>query len=167
MVDPPKALPKEIVSLLADLRRHYTALRFAVEALGEGVSAERFSEIWRSEDPAELTRVYAVEHGFELLTNYAGRLTVDGLVLAGERRPDERPNVPRDLRRLRDLGVIPGTQCERLVRFAEIRNDLQHEYPWVKAATTYAAAIELVQELPRFLRLYGAWLRSLGYGQRG
>jgi uncharacterized protein YutE (UPF0331/DUF86 family) len=159
-------LPKEITAILADLPRHYIVLRYALETLGEDFSPERFATAWGSPDPAEVSRVYAVEHGFELLTNYIGRLTVDGLRLTGERRPDESANLPRDLRRLRDAGVIPEARCERLIRFVAIRNELQHEYPWVKAAATYAAAVELVDELPRFLRDYGAWLRKLGYGER-
>jgi uncharacterized protein YutE (UPF0331/DUF86 family) len=138
-----------------------------MEAFGDDFSLDAFTAASGSSDPEELARVYAVERPLELLENYVVELAAAGIELAGLRGPGEPASGIRDLRHLQAEGVVSRRRCDRLVRLHEIRNMLVHEYPDLRARTVHEAAGLLVVELPGFLRDYGAWLRSLGYGRSG
>lgn len=58
-----------------------------------------------------------------------------------------------------------GAERRRKLRAAlDARNDLQHEYPDVRASGMHQAAEDLVAELPGYLADFVAWLRRLGFG---
>lgn len=153
-----RPLPRPITLRLADIRRHYEALALLLEETPE----EDFTRAARLGDPVELVRhVYPLERAFEILCNYTAELNALGLEEAGIKPEDRRAN----LRLLLREGVIDGRGARVLRGTLNARNELQHEYPDVRAAGIYQAATDLAAELPRYLRRYVAWMRRLGFGQ--
>ena len=152
-----RRLPRKIKIRLADVRRHYEALGLALEQ----TSLEEFRDAARLSDPAWIVRsVYPIERGFEILCNYATELNELGLSEAGMAPGDRRKN----LRLLESEGVIGSGRRRKLQAALDARNELQHEYPDVRAAGIYQAAQDLFVELPGYLADYVAWLRLLGFG---
>jgi len=152
-----RQLPRAIKIRLADVRLHYEALVHSLEQS----SRDEFTEAARLGDPVRLARsVYPVERGFEILCNYVAELSELGLREAGI-EPGDRPT---NLRLLEREGVIGAERRRKLRAALDARNDLQHEYPDVRASGMYQAAEDLVAELPGYLADYVAWLRRLGFG---
>lgn len=150
-------LPREIKVRLADMPRHYEALALQLER----TPRKEFEQAARAADAEGLARsVYPIERAFEILTNYVAELAELGLREAGI-VPADRPT---NLRLLCREGVFSSERGRRLRGILGARNDLQHEYPDVRAAGIYEEAASLVQELPGFLRDYVAWMRKLGFG---
>jgi hypothetical protein len=61
--------------------------------------------------------------------------------------------------------VIGRERARRWRAILQIRNELRHEDPDVRAARVYAAAAGLARDLPSYLREYVAWMRRLGFGE--
>lgn len=166
MTDAPRTPPKAVLVRLADLQRHFGALRHAMSGFGDDFDLEPYELAAASDDPVELARVYAVERPFELLDNYVIELGSAGLVAAGVYQPGSEPTSGiAILRALRDQGVISAERCTRLERIHRARTDVQHEYPDVRAHNLHEAAHLLVAELPGFVGDYQTWLRKLGFGK--
>lgn len=156
---PAKPMPRPIKVRLADVHRHYHAL---VHLLGQTTS-EEFVQAARMSDPVQLAgHVYPLERAFEILANYAAELNELGLAEAGL-TPGDRP---ASLRLLMREKVISAARARRWRGILEARNELQHEYPDVRAAGIYEAATALADDLPAYLRDYTAWMRRLGFGQQ-
>lgn len=152
-----RQLPREIKVRLADVRRHYEAAALALEQS----SRDEFTGAARLADPARLARsVYPVERGFEILCNCVAELSELGLREAGI-EPGDRPT---NLRLLERESVIGAERRRKLRAALDARNDLQHEYPDVRASGMHQAAEDLVAELPGYLADFVAWLRRLGFG---
>jgi uncharacterized protein YutE (UPF0331/DUF86 family) len=153
-----RLLPRPIKLRLADIRRHYEALAFVLEETAN----EDFTRAARLGDPVELAHhVYPLERAFEILCNYTAELNALGLEEAGI-DPEDRPT---NLRLLLREGVIDGRLARVLRGTLTARNELEHEYPDVRAAGIYQAATDLAAELPGYLRCYVAWMRRLGFGR--
>jgi uncharacterized protein YutE (UPF0331/DUF86 family) len=152
--------PRAIRTRLADVPRHYKALGFALEQFG---GEEEYVAAATSTDPRELARTYAVERPFELLENYVIELAHRGLVETGAIGADESTTGREDLRSLADRGVITKTLQTRLGELHELRNQLVHEYPDVKAHRLYAAATALLPLVREFMSRYLVWLADLGF----
>lgn len=152
-------LPRAIQVRIADVPRHLDALRYATETFRPAFTAESFAAAARSADPADITQVYAVERGFELVVNYIAELTREALEATGLRNPDAPDNAPADLRLLRDHGGIGQAQCDTLIRLCRLRNELVHDYPDVRTNAVYHGVRALLGHVEPFLRSYGAWLR--------
>lgn len=151
-------LPRPIALRVADIHRHYTALALILEQ----TSKDQFVEAARLSDARELLQhVYPLERAFEILCNYVAELNELGLTEAGITPGDRSAN----LRLLDREGIISGQRAKRLRSVIEARNDLQHEYPDVRAAGIYEAAGDLFADLPGYLRAYVTWMRRLGFGQ--
>jgi hypothetical protein len=152
-----RRLPRKIKVRLADVRRHYEALALALER----TSLDDFASASDLADPELLVRsVYPIERGFEILSNYVAELNELALEEAGN-EPGDRPT---NLRLLERNGVISSGRRRRLRAALDARNELQQEYPDVRAAGVYQDARGLVEELPGYLGDYVAWLRRLGFG---
>ena len=156
----PARLPRQLTDRLRDLRLHRDTLLYAMNAIGDGFPLDRFAAAAISNDPAERTKVLAVERGFEILMNYLTELTVAGLVAAGYRNPADEVSAPREFRHFRDEGGISDEHCKRLIALHRTRNDLQHEYPTMQAYTLHSAVNELFVEFSAFMRSYPSWLRE-------
>ena len=153
-----KPLPRKIAVRLADLRRHYEALEHIIERTTE----DQFVEAMRAGEPEALGRdVYPLERAFEILGNYVAELNELGLQEAGFPSGDR----PANLRLLERERVIGRERARRWRAILQTRNELQHEYPDVRAARVYAAAADLARDLPSYLREYVAWMRRLGFGE--
>jgi uncharacterized protein YutE (UPF0331/DUF86 family) len=154
-------LPRPIKVRLADIRAHYEALALLLEQTPK----DRFVEEARRSDPAQLAaRIYPLERAFEILVNYVSELNELGLEAAGRTPGDRSAN----LRLLVREDVISSARARIWRGILEARNELQHEYPDVRAGGTYDSAAALVDHLPVYLRNYVAWMRRLGFGnQRG
>lgn len=151
-------LPRPIALRIADVHRHYAALALALEQ----TSKDQFVEAARLSEGRELLQhVYPLERAFEILCNYVAELNELGLAEAGITPVDRLTN----LRLLDREGIISGQRAKRLRSVMGARNDLQHEYPDVRAAGTYQAAGDLLTELPGYLRAYVTWMRRLGFGK--
>jgi uncharacterized protein YutE (UPF0331/DUF86 family) len=156
--EPARPLPRPIKVRLADVRRHYQALVHVLDATTE----EQFVAAARLSDPVQLSsQVYPLERAFEILGNYVSELNELGLGEAGL-TPTDRP---ANLRLLEREGVIGAARARRWRGILEARNQLQHEYPDVRAAGMYEAATTLRDDLPAYLRDYVAWMRKLGFGR--
>jgi uncharacterized protein YutE (UPF0331/DUF86 family) len=152
-----KPLPRKIAVRLADVRRHYEALAHILERTGE----ERFVRAARLADPEELGHhVYPLERAFEILCNYVGELNELGLQEAGLTAGDR----PSNLRLLEREQVIGSERARRWRGILEARNELQHEYPDIRAARIYQAVVELAGDFPAYIRTYVGWMRRLGFG---
>lgn len=142
---------------LGDVRRHYEALALVLERTGE----EEFVRAARLVDPEQLSRhVYPLERAFEILCNYVAELNELGLKEAGLTAGDR----PTNLRLLEREQLIGPERARRWRGILEARNELQHEYPDIRAARIYQAAVELARDLPAYVRTYVGWMRRLGFG---
>jgi uncharacterized protein YutE (UPF0331/DUF86 family) len=151
-------LPRAIKVRLADIRVHYEALALLLQQ----TQKEHFIEAAYRSDPAQLAaHVYALERAFEILANYVAELNELGLEAAGL-TPGDRPT---NLRLLVREKVISSARAEKWRGTLGARNELQHEYPDVRAAGIYDAAKALVDDLSAYLRDYVAWMRRLGFGE--
>jgi uncharacterized protein YutE (UPF0331/DUF86 family) len=150
---------RAIRTRLTDVPRHYKALGYALEQFA---SEDEYVEAASSKDPRELARAYAVERPFELLENYVIELAHRGLVETGAIGAEDSTSGREDLRSLAELGVITKSLRDRLVRLHELRNQLVHEYPDVKAHRLYEAAIAFLPVVHEFMARYLTWLADLG-----
>jgi uncharacterized protein YutE (UPF0331/DUF86 family) len=152
-------LSRKIKVRVADMPRHYEALRYAADAFGDDFPQEAYEAAARSTDPAQLTQVYAVEHGFELLVNSISQLVRETLEQHGLREPDDSQNAPADLRAFCEAGAITKAQRDRMISLCRLRNELQHEYPDVRASSIHEGVKVLLAEIGPFMQSYSAWLK--------
>ena len=152
--------PRAIRTRLTDIPRHYKALGYALEQFE---SEEEYVAAATSRDPRQLARAYAVERPFELLENYVIELAHRGLVETGAIAAEDLTSGREDLRSLTDRGVITKTLRDRLVELHDLRNQLVHEYPDVKAHRLYKAALALLPVVREFMSRYLSWLADLGF----
>ena len=139
------------------MRRHFEALAHILE----GTTEEQFVQASRLTDPERLSsEVYPLERAFEILCNYVAELNELGLAEAGL-TPGDRPT---NLRLLEREKVLGSDRTRRWRGILEARNQLQHEYPDIRATRIYQAAVELADDFPAYVREYVAWMRRLGFG---
>ena len=139
------------------MRRHFEALAHILE----GTTEEQFVQASRLMDPERLSsEVYPLERAFEILCNYVAELNELGLAEAGL-TPGDRPT---NLRLLAREKVLGSDRIRRWRGILEARNELQHEYPDIRAVGIYQAALELAGDFPAYIRDYVAWMRRLGFG---
>jgi uncharacterized protein YutE (UPF0331/DUF86 family) len=71
---------------------------------------------------------------------------------------------PTNLRLLEREKVLGSERVRRWRAILGTRNELQHEYPDVRAAGVYQAAVDLSDDFPAYIRAYVRWMRRLGFG---
>ena len=160
--DPQRAVvvKRKVLERLTDVARHYRALEAAMAAFGEGFVRDQFARAAASDDPTELNRVKAIERGLDQLFNYLAELAALGLELAELRAPDDDPNARRDLKGLREIGVIDEQIRDQLTRVASVRNRMVHDYVGVGALDVHEATRLIHGALPRFVTAYQQWLQA-------
>jgi uncharacterized protein YutE (UPF0331/DUF86 family) len=135
----------------------YEALAHVLERTGE----EQFLRAAGPADPEELSRhVYPLERAFEILCDYVAAQNELGLQEAGLTGGDR----PTNLRLLEREQVIGRERARRWRGILDARNELQHEYPDIRAARIDRAAVDLAGDLPAYVRTYVSWMRRLGFG---
>ena len=160
--DPQRAavVKRKVLERLTDIARHYRALDAAMAVFGEGFVRDHFALAAASEHPVELNRVKAIERGVDQLFNYLAELGALGLELAELRAPDDESSARRELRTLREIGVIDEQLRDQLTRVASARNRMVHDYVGVAARDVHEAARLIHAALPRFVTAYQRWLRA-------
>lgn len=155
-----KALKAKVRDRLNDTARHVDALNAAMAEFGDEFDPVVFRSAFQSRDPRLLNKVKAVERGSEQLYNYIAELARFGLELSTVIDQSAEPNARRDFRKLREIGVISGSQESRLQTLRELRRNLVHEYPGVIAGDVRDAAILVSQEFRPFVDRYTDWIRA-------
>lgn len=155
-----RRLPREIAERLRDLRLHWDTLEWAIAQLGDDAQREAFVAAATSTDPADRASVFAIERGFEVLVNTMNQLAHAAVVETGVREHGEVLSANAAYRDLRQQGVISVARCDRLIELNRTRNDLQHDYPLVRADRLYDAITVLRSEFGSFVRDYARWLQE-------
>lgn len=154
---------EELLSLATDRRVQLVRVADARRLPPLFVTAARDGRVLTDRDrlwPSLLAEAQRTEDELEDPDNYLVELVVDGLQLAGLRDPGEALNGPRDLRRLREAGVLAPGNAERLVDLVRIRARMVHEYAELDPDDVHRAVEILIAELPGFERAYIAWVKA-------
>lgn len=154
-----RRLPRATAERLRDLRLHWETFKWALSEIGDVFRRELFVATATSTDPAERTKVFAIERGFEVLVNTMNQLAQAALVDFGIREPGQDFSANAAYRDLQNEGVISAERCDRLIELNRTRNDLQHDYPIVRADRLYDAVSVLRAEFGSFLRDYSRWVK--------
>jgi uncharacterized protein YutE (UPF0331/DUF86 family) len=145
---------------LVDARRHLAALEHAATEFGGDFDLDSFEAAWRSDDPVELTRAYAVQAGYENVINACITIAQELAELEGWSVQGVQPSSVEALRLLHQNGVVTGTTRRALANAQERRSDIQHDYVNVGARELHAAANELIEHAPLMLQDVAGVLRS-------
>lgn len=152
----------EIVGHLTEFPRQYAALENAMGAFGENFDLRRFKSAFGTTDDLELyNQVQAVERAVGRVQNFVAELAISGVKLARlPRASDAGHGSPavRAFEALRDLKVIDGALCRRLVRAQSARAMIEHGYLQAAAGDVHRAA-ELVHDSAwDFIAAYRVWV---------
>lgn len=154
-----RRLPRRIAERLRDVRLHWETLEWATSQIGEGFPRDVFVAAASSVDPAERAKVFAIERGYEVLVNTMNQLAQAALVDFNLRNPGEEFSANSAYRDLQRQGVVARERGERLIELNRTRNDLQHDYPIVRADRLYDAVSVLLEEFGPFMRDYSRWVQ--------
>jgi uncharacterized protein YutE (UPF0331/DUF86 family) len=155
-----RRLPRGTAKRLRDLRLHWETLEWALSEIGDVFRRDIFVAAATSTDPAERTKVFAIERGFEVLVNTMNQLAQAALVDFGIRKPGEDFSANAAYRDLQNEGILSAERCDRLMELNRTRNELQHDYPIVRADRLYDAVSLLRAEFGPFMRNYSRWVKT-------
>jgi hypothetical protein len=145
---------------LIDTRRHTRALEHAAAEFGGDFDLDSFEAAWRSEEPAQLLRAYAVQAGYENVINGCIKIAQELAELEGWSASGVEPSSVEALRLLQQNGVVTGKTRRALANAQERRSDVQHDYVNVGARELHAAANELIEHAPLLLQDVAGVLRN-------
>jgi uncharacterized protein YutE (UPF0331/DUF86 family) len=155
-------LETSIKSRLLDASRHLHALEHAAAEFGGDFVLEAFEEAWRSSDPHELKRAYAVQAGYENVLNGCIKIALELCELEAWSDPRAQPSSIESLELLHENGVITAKTRAALKDARERRSDIQHDYVNVVAREIHAAARQVIEQAPLLLQEVAAQLRQRG-----
>jgi len=151
----------QIVDLMADFPRQYTALETAMSIFGEDFDLTPFKRAYETEtDMDAYNQVQAVERGIGRVQNYVADLSIAGARLAdlALASSDHDAIAVRAFAALREEKVIGAELCRRLTRAQKARTMIEHSYVRVPAGDVHRAA-KLVRESARdFIGRYRDWI---------
>jgi uncharacterized protein YutE (UPF0331/DUF86 family) len=147
---------------LVDAQRHLRTLEHAAADFGGDFDLDPFEAAWRSEEPAELKRAYAVQAGYENVINACIRIAQELAELQGWSAPGVRPTSIEALKLLQDNGVITGKTRGALKDAQERRSDVQHDYVNVAAREVHLAVQTVLEHAPLLLQDVAGLLRGRG-----
>ena len=158
--DPDRArtLKLKVRDRIADVRRHFLALRTGMAEFGDDFEIDEFRAAYESDDPVRLNQVKAVERGVDQLYNYVAELSSLGLELAEVRARDDETNARRDLQDMARIGVLGRERARRLDRLRELRRIMVHEYATATAEQVHEAAHLVANEFAAFYDAYREWI---------
>ena len=145
---------------LVDTHRHVRALEHAAAGFGDDFDLNLFESAWRSDDPVELIRAYAVQAGYQNVINACVKIAQELAELQGWTARGVEPTSVEALKVLHERGVISGATRGALKEAQERRSDIQHDDANVVAAEIHAAAQSVIQHAPLLLQDVAAELRQ-------
>lgn len=145
---------------LVDAQRHLSALEHAAAEFGGDFDPDAFAAAWRSDEPEELKRAYAVQAGYENVINGCIKIAQELAELEGWSVPGIEPTSIEALKLLQDNGVITGKTRSALKDAQERRNDIQHDYVNVAAREIHVAAQVVLEHAPLMLQDVAGVLRQ-------
>ena len=154
------ALEASIKERLLDAQRHLQTLEYTAAEFGSDFELASFEDAWRSNDPEQLSRAYAVQAGYENVINACVRIAQDLCRLEGWSSGRVELSSIEALKVLHEHGVIsPGTRTA-LKNAQERRSDVQHDYVNVAAREIHQAARQLIEHAPLLLQEVAGQLRQ-------
>ncbi len=137
---------------LLDAQRHLQTLEFTAAAFGTDFELAPFEDAWRSNDPEQLSRAYAVQAGYENVINVCVTIAQELCRLEGWSTGGVEPSSIDALRLLHEHGVISAATRTALKNAQEGRSDVQHDYVNVAAREVHRAVRQLIQHAPLLLQ---------------
>jgi uncharacterized protein YutE (UPF0331/DUF86 family) len=153
-------LEASIKERLLDARRHLETLEYAAAAFGNDFDLIPFAEAWRSDEPEQLARAYAVQAGYENVINACVKIAQELCRLEGWSAGGAEPSSIEALRLLHEHGVISAGTRSALKDAQERRSDVQHDYVNVAAREIHRAARQLIEHAPLLLQEVAGRLRQ-------
>jgi uncharacterized protein YutE (UPF0331/DUF86 family) len=145
-------LETNIKKRLLDGRRHIDGLESAAADFGEDFDFDAFEQAWKSDDPQELKRAYAVQAGYENLLNTCIKLGQELSELEGWTESNVEPSSIEALKSLQQNGVITAKTHKALKDAQERRGAVQHDYANVTVREVYESAREVLEHAPLLLQ---------------
>jgi uncharacterized protein YutE (UPF0331/DUF86 family) len=155
-------LETSIKSRLLDATRHLRTLEHAATEFGGDFDVGAFEEAWRSGEPDELKRAYAVQAGYENVINGCIKIAQELCELEGWNDPRAQLSSIESLKLLHENGVITVKTRAALKDAQERRSDIQHDYVNVVAREIHRAAQQVLEQAPLLLQEVAAQLRQRG-----
>lgn len=152
-------LEASIKERLLDTQRHLRALEFAAASFGADFELALFEGSWRSSEPGELVRAYAVQAGYENVVNACVRVAQELCRLEGWSRAGLETSSVEALKLLHEHGVVSAATRGALKDAQERRSDVQHDYVNVAAREIHTAVRKVVEHAPLFLQDVAVQLR--------
>ena len=153
-------LEVSIKERLLDAQRHLKALEHSAAEFGGDFDLVAFDEAWRSSDPEELKRAYAIQAGYENVINACVKIAQELCQLEGWSDAGVKPSSIEALKLLQEHGVITGKTRAALKNAQERRSDIQHNYVNVAAREIQEAAQQVIEHAPVLLQDVAAQLRQ-------
>jgi uncharacterized protein YutE (UPF0331/DUF86 family) len=158
--DRPAALETSIKERLLDAQRHLQTLEYAAAAFGGDFELAPFEDAWRSSEPEQLARAYAVQAGVENVINACVRIAQELCRLEGWAPAGPDPSSVEALELLHEHGVITAKTRAALKDAQERRSDVQHDYVNIAARELHAAARLVMEHAPLLLQGAAGQLRQ-------
>ena len=146
----PELLRTSIQRRLLDAKRHLAALDAAVAQFGSEFDADAFDAAWRSREPAELHRAYAVQAGYEHVINAIVAASSELCELKGWGTGSS--SSVEVLRLLHENGVIGAQVRHKLKDAQELRSNVQHDYANVAAREVHEAVLLVLEAAPSMIQ---------------
>jgi uncharacterized protein YutE (UPF0331/DUF86 family) len=160
--DRARLLEATIQQRLLDARRHLAALEAAAIEFGHDFELELFDAAWRSNEPRELHKAYAVQAGYENVINACIAIAQELCELEEWSPPGRKPSSIEALRLLHENGVISAATRTALKDAQEQRSDVQHDYANIAARDVHGATASVLEHGPLLVQDVAAELRRRG-----
>jgi uncharacterized protein YutE (UPF0331/DUF86 family) len=145
-----------------DAQRHLAALEAAAAEFGEDFGFDLFDAAWRSNEPVELHKAYAVQAGYENVINACITIAQELCELEGWSPAGRAPSSIEALRLLHENGVMSAASRTALKEAQERRTDVQHDYANVAPRDIHSATASVLEHGPLLLQEVAAQLRQRG-----
>jgi uncharacterized protein YutE (UPF0331/DUF86 family) len=145
---------------LVDAQRHLRTLEHAAAEFGSDFDLDPFEAAWRSEEPEELKRAYAVQAGYENVINACIRIAQELAELQGWSATGVQLTSIQALKLLQENGVITSKTRAALKDAQERRSDVQHDYVNVAAREIHLAVKAVLEHAPLLLQDVAGVLRQ-------
>jgi len=155
-------LQTNIKKRLVDASRHIRALEAAAADFGDDFDYEAFERSWKSDDPQDLKRAYAVQAGYENALNTCIKIAQELSELEGWTTSGLEPKSTEALKSLQENGVITAKTRMALQSAQERRSDVQHDYANVTVREVHESAREVLDHAPLLLQDVASQLRQRG-----
>jgi len=141
------------------------ALNDSWRRFGDPFNSQLYRLVFDSSEPVNVNAIGAIERGIEKVANYINELTSFGLEMA-EVKDDSAPlNAKKDLEKLLETGAISRALAEDLQDLRELRKNLAHDYPGVRAQSVRDAALIAADRYPDFEQAFRKW-KDAGFPAR-